>query len=72
MIVTNKANYTPTVNSFVTTEVPNFDILVRTGNFPTQGRKLVIQKGNTTISVPAEDVLAFLSACANAAQDLND
>jgi hypothetical protein len=42
--------------------VSEFDIVVRVGKFPTQGKKLVIQKGSTIISVSAEDVQDFLNA----------
>jgi hypothetical protein len=52
--------------------IGSFDVLVRVGKFPTAGRKLVIQKGTTVISITADDVLPFLSACADVAQDLND
>jgi hypothetical protein len=42
--------------------VNEFDIVVRVGEFPTQGKKLVIQKGSTIISVPAEDVFNLVGA----------
>ncbi len=42
--------------------VSEFDILVRVGKFPTQGKKLVIQKGDTIISVAADDVGNLLDA----------
>lgn len=39
-----------------------FDVVVRTGSFPTQGTKVVLTKGATKISVPFADVPDLVSA----------
>ncbi len=56
MIVTNKyAAITP------------FDVVVRTGKFPTQGKKVVITKGTKKISLPLSDIPALTAALADIA-----
>lgn len=70
MIYTDKNAYVPTV-TVPATVTPNNDVLVRVGKFPS-GRKLVIQKGTTVISIAAEDVFDFVDACGLVANDLND
>jgi hypothetical protein len=70
VITTNKAAYIPTV-TVPATVTPNNDVLVRLGKFPS-GRKLVIQKGTTVISVNADDVFDFIDACGLVANDLVD
>lgn len=70
MITTDKNAYVPTV-TVPATVTPNNDVLVRLGKFPS-GRKLVIQKGTTVISIPADDVFTFINTCADLADNLND
>jgi hypothetical protein len=61
VICTDKTSYVPTI-TVPATVTPNNDVLVRLGKFPS-GRKLVIQKGTTVISVEAADVDDFITAC---------
>ncbi len=38
-----------------------FDVVVRTGKFPTQGKKVVLTKGDTKISFPFSDIPNFIA-----------
>jgi hypothetical protein len=39
-----------------------YDVVIRTGRFPLQGRKCVITKGTTKISFPLTDIGAVIDA----------
>ena len=46
-----------------------YDVVVRTGKFPTQGKKVVITKGDTKISFPFSDIPDFVHALSRVALD---
>jgi hypothetical protein len=55
--------------------VTPFDVVVRTGRFPTQGKKVVLTKGTKKISFPLADLpdaIKALSAIALAANPNTD
>jgi hypothetical protein len=70
VITTDRDNYVPTISAPATV-TPNNDVLVRLGKFPS-GRKLVIQKGTTVISIDAADVEDLIDACGLVINDMVD
>jgi hypothetical protein len=60
MVTTNKDN------------AGDFDILVRTGRFPSQGEKIVLQKGSTKISIPFTGLPALMCALTAVALGVTD
>lgn len=44
-----------------------YDVVVRTGKFPLQGKKVVLTKGTTKISFPVADIDAVIGALSNIA-----
>jgi hypothetical protein len=70
VITTDRDNYVPTISAPATV-TPNNDVLVRLGKFPS-GRKLVIQKGTTIISIDAADAEDLIDACGLVINDMVD